>query len=69
MTFTRKENPGVFPAPEIELTLAERDPQCSCPWVVARYRRDGGSLFKLKYRHGACRAYAFHRRLDERTAP
>ena len=66
MTFTSRERPGVFPGPRVLLTLAERDPDCSCTWVVAVYRKcgkDGDSLFELKCRDSLCKAGVFHRRL------
>lgn len=70
MTFTRQERSGVFACGTALLTLTERDPECSCTWVPAEYDRKGRgrSTFVLKYRHESCRAYAFHRKLDEQAA-
>ncbi|HLK77199.1 MAG TPA: hypothetical protein VKU77_26555 [Streptosporangiaceae bacterium] len=63
MTFTRREQTGVFTAPEVLLLVPEIHHACICTWVPAAYRKDGKSRMTLKYRNSLCPAATFHRRL------
>ncbi len=63
MTFTRREQTGVFASPEVLLLVPEIHHACICTWVPKLYSKHGKSLLALKYRNSLCPAATFHRRL------